>query len=99
MIRRLVLDVLKPHSPSILELSEKLSKIDGVDGVTIINYEIDREVENVKVVLGGINIKFENVKKVLEECGAAIHSIDQVAAGKKIFEDIKTPQDVSARMR
>jgi hypothetical protein len=99
MIRRLVLDVLKPHRPGILELSEKLSRVKGVEGVNIINYEIDREVENVKIVLGGSDINFEKVRKILEECGAAVHSVDQVAAGRKIFEDVKTPQDVSARMR
>jgi len=98
MIRRLVLDVLKPHNPSVVELSETLSRLDGVEGVNIIIYEIDQQVENAKVIIAGSDIDFETVKKKLEEMGATIHSVDQVAAGKRVVEEVETPQDRSARM-
>ena len=98
MLRRLVLDVLKPHSPGVIELSEALSKLDGVEGVNIIIYEIDQKVENAKVIIGGNGIDFESVKKKLEEMGATIHSVDEVAAGERIIEEVKTPQDRYARM-
>ena len=98
MIRRLVLDVLKPHNPSVIELSEALSELEGVDGVNIIIYEIDQQVENAKIVIAGNRIDFESVKKKLKEMGATIHSVDEVAAGKIIVEEVKTPQDKSARM-
>jgi len=93
MLRRLVLDVLKPHNPSILDLSNKLSKLKGIDGVNIITIEIDKEVENVKIVLEGTDINFNKIKKILEDSGAAVHSIDEVAAGEKIIEEVETPQD------
>ena len=98
MIRRLVLDVLKPHNPSVVELSEALSELEGVDGVNVIIYEIDQQVENAKIIIAGNRIVFESVKKKLEEMGATIHSVDEVAAGKIIVEEVKTPQDRSARM-
>ncbi|NIR86208.1 DUF211 domain-containing protein [Candidatus Bathyarchaeota archaeon] len=98
MIKRLVLDVLKPHSPSVIELSEALSKVEGVEGVNIIIYEIDQQVENAKVIIGGNGIDFDGLKKKLEEMGAAIHSVDEVAAGQRIIEEVRTPQDRSARM-
>jgi len=98
MIRRLVLDVLKPHNPSIVDLSKELSELDGVEGVNIITYEIDQKVENVKIILGGSNIDFETVKKKLESLGAVIHSVDEVAAGTRIVEEVGTPQDKSARL-
>ena len=98
MIRRLVLDVLKPHNPSVVELSEVLSHLEGVEGVNVIIYEIDQQVENAKVIVGGSSIDFESIKKRLEEMGATIHSVDEVAAGKRIVEEVKTPQDRSARM-
>ena len=97
MIRRLVLDVLKPHNPSVVELSEELSHLEGVEGVNIIIYEIDQQVENAKVIVAG-EIDFENIKKKLEEMGATIHSVDEVAAGKRIVEEVRTPQDRSARI-
>lgn len=98
MIRRLVLDVLKPHNPSVVELSEALSHLQGVEGVNVIIYEIDQKVENAKVIIAGSSIDFEMIKKKLEEMGATIHSVDEVAAGKRIVEEVKTPQDGSARM-
>jgi len=98
MIRRLVLDVLKPHNPNVVELSEALSHLEGVEGVNIIIYEIDQKVENVKIIVAGSSIDFESIKKKLEEMGATIHSVDEVAAGKRIVEEVKTPQDKSARM-
>ena len=98
MIRRLVLDVLKPHNPSVVELSEALSHLKGVEGVNIIIYEIDQQVENAKVIVAGSSISFENIKKKLGEMGATIHSVDEVAAGKRIVEEVLTPQDESARM-
>ena len=98
MIRRLVLDVLKPHKPSVVELSEALSHLEGVEGVNIIIYEIDQQVENAKVIIAGNPISFEDIKKKIEEMGSTIHSVDEVAAGKRIVEEVKTPQDRSARM-
>jgi hypothetical protein len=98
MIRRLVLDVLKPHNPGIVELSKQLSELDGVEGVNIVTYEIDQKVENVKIILGGNNINFESVKNRLESLGAVIHSVDEVAAGIRIVEEVRTPQDKSARL-
>lgn len=98
MIRRLILDVLKPHKPNVVEVSEALSHLDGVEGVNIIINEIDQQVENAKVIVVGISISFEAIQKKLQEFGATIHSIDEVAAGKRIVEEVTTPQDSSARM-
>jgi len=98
MIRRLILDVLKPHKPNVVEVSEALSHLEGVEGVNIIINEIDQKVENAKVIVAGSSISFEAIQKKLEEFGATIHSIDEVAAGKRIVEEVKTPQDSSARM-
>jgi len=98
MIKRLVLDVLKPHKPSVVEVSEALSHLEGVEGVNVIIYEIDQQVENAKIVIAGNSIDFESIKKMLEEMGATIHSVDEVAAGKRVVEEVRTPQDRSARM-
>ena len=98
MIRRLVLDVLKPHKPSVVEVSEALSHLPGVEGVNIIMNEIDQQVENAKIIIAGNSLSFEEIKNKLKELGATIHSVDEVAAGKTIIEEVMTPQDRSARM-
>ena len=92
-IRRLVLDVLKPHRPSIVDVALKLSMVDGVQGVNCILSEVDQETENIKVIVEGVNINFGELRDALEELGAVIHSVDGVVAGKKLVEDVETPQD------
>ena len=53
-IRRLVLDVLKPHDPTIIQLASQLSELDGVEAVNISIYEIDLRVENAKIGTFGL---------------------------------------------
>ncbi|MBN1261133.1 MAG: DUF211 domain-containing protein [Anaerolineae bacterium] len=92
-LRRLVLDVLKPLEPSIVELSQVLADLDGVDGVNISIYEIDRRVENAKITIEGHNVRYPDVVRLIEQNGGAVHSIDEVAAGKVLIEDVVTAQD------
>lgn len=92
-IRLLVLDVLKPHAPSILELASKLSDLKGLDGVNITVYEIDSHVENIKITVRGKDIKYESVLKLLKDAGATVHSIDKVSCGDIIIREVPTPQD------
>ena len=86
--RLIVLDVLKPHEPSILRIASMISDLDGVDGVDISVYEIDNKVENVKITVKGKDINFSAVKTVIEDNGAAIHSIDKVSSGKEIVDEV-----------
>ena len=92
-IRRLVLDTLKPHEPSIIDLASILSELEGVFAVNISIYELDRKVENAKITIEGEFISFEMVSKTIEEMGGTIHSIDEVVAGSKIIDDAVTLQD------
>jgi len=86
-LRRLVLDVLKPlKDPSIVDVALELSRIDGVEAVNITVNEVDVETLSLTVVVEGDNIDFERVRTILEEVGAAIHSIDQVVAGERLVE-------------
>jgi hypothetical protein len=92
-IRRLVLDTLKPHDPTIIELAQGLSELSGVEAVNISIYEMDRKVENAKITIEGGDIDFEEIQAMITDNGGAIHSIDEVVAGKIIIDDASTPQD------
>ncbi|MCM2325921.1 MAG: DUF211 domain-containing protein [Candidatus Woesearchaeota archaeon] len=92
-IRILVLDVLKPHEPSILNIAQSLSDLEGIEGADIDVYEIDSKVENVKITLQGKDIPFGIVKKNIEDFGAIIHSIDKVSCGSVIVDEVHTQQD------
>jgi len=92
-IRRLVLDTLKPHEPSIIEMADQLSQLDGVSAVNISIYEMDRKVENAKITIEGDAISCYRVMELIEQMGGAVHSIDEVVAGKIIIDDAATLQD------
>jgi len=91
-IRRIVLDTLKPMEPNIIEMAKKLSVVDGVSAVNISLVEIDLKVENAKITIEGEDINFEDVKSLIQDMGASIHSIDEVVAGKEIIDDAETLQ-------
>jgi len=89
----LVLDVLKPHEPSIIEFASNLSELEGIEAVNISIYEIDLKVENAKITLEGIDINYQEVLQALGELGGTVHSIDEAVAGKTIIDDAETLQD------
>ena len=92
-IKLLILDVLKPHNPTIVQLSKQLSDLKGVVGVNCMLEEVDQETESIKITIEGSNIHYEEVEKTIEAMGAVIHSIDGVSAGKKLIGEVETPQD------
>ncbi|MBM3707096.1 MAG: hypothetical protein FJW69_01945 [Actinobacteria bacterium] len=92
-IRRVVLDVLKPHTPNLIEMAEQLANLPGVVGVDVSLKEMDQKVENVKITCEGDNINFEQVEKVIIMNGGSIHSLDKVSAGASLIEEVTTQQD------
>lgn len=92
-LRRLVLDVLKPHEPDIMELSSKIADLEGISAVNTNIVEIDKRVENAKVTVVGEDIPFSRVKRMIEDLGGTVHSIDEVVAGSTIVESPRTLQD------
>lgn len=92
-VKRLVLDVLKPHRPNMLELAASISDLEGVTGVNLSLYEVDQQTENVKITIEGNDLDYETIRDIIEDLGAVVHSIDEVAAGEKLIEEVETLQD------
>ncbi|MBD3404919.1 MAG: hypothetical protein GF411_02145 [Candidatus Lokiarchaeota archaeon] len=87
-IRRIVLDVLKPHTPRLTDLALMLARDDRVNGLNISLKEVDQNTESIAITLEGDDLQYESIKEILEEAGAVIHSIDQVVAGKRFVEEV-----------
>jgi hypothetical protein len=77
-MKKVVLDVLKPHKPSILELANALSDTDHKCTVNIKVAEVDEHTETLVVTLSGKNIDLEKITEKIAEMGGSIHSIDEV---------------------
>lgn len=90
---RIVLDVLKPHEPTLPYFAKFISEVSGVEGVNVTLMEIDKETENIKVTMQGNDLDFEEISKAIERYGGSIHSVDEVVAGKTMVEEVTTPQD------
>ncbi|MGQ9721126.1 MAG: DUF211 domain-containing protein [Candidatus Jordarchaeum sp.] len=92
-LKRLVLDVLKPHQPVLPDFAETLGKLDGVMGINITLIEVDAETESVKITVEGNNLNYNQIKEKIDSLGAVIHSVDQVVAGTTVVEEVRTAQD------
>jgi hypothetical protein len=92
-VRRLVLDVLKLHDPSIVSFATALEQVTGVAAVNCTLVELDAKTENLKVVLEGSNMDFDLISKTIAELHGSIHSVDQVVSGVRFVEAVETPQD------
>ncbi len=92
-IKRLVLDVLKPHEPTMIEVASAIGDIKDVDGVNMSLYEVDQQTENVKITVEGSDIDYDVVVRTIENLGAVVHSVDEIIAGRKIVEEEETLHD------
>ncbi|MGY5872422.1 MAG: DUF211 domain-containing protein [Candidatus Thorarchaeota archaeon] len=87
-IRRIVLDVLKPHSPRLTDLALMLTRDERVSGLNISLKEVDQNTESITITLEGDDLRYDTIKEILEQAGAVIHSIDQVVAGRRFVEEV-----------
>ncbi|MFC6954623.1 DUF211 domain-containing protein [Halorubellus litoreus] len=92
-LKRLVLDVLKPHDPDIREFAAAAARCEGVAGVNAVLVETDREVQNVKFTVEGQAIADDAVEAAIDDLGGTVHSIDEVVMGDEFVEQSETPQD------
>lgn len=87
MIKRLVLDVLKPHDPGIVTFAQELSDLDGVTGVTAKLVEIDENVRTIRIAIEGPDLDLETLEREITDRSGSIHSIDEVSCGETIVQD------------
>jgi hypothetical protein len=89
-IRRLVLDVDKAMArPSVIEIAEAVAEVPGVDGLNLTVTEIDIETVGMELTVEGEKIDHGRLVRAIEETGAVVHSIDELAAGNRLVERVK----------
>lgn len=85
-IRRLVIDVLIPHHPEVIEYAQRLCGLKGTDGIALHVLEHDEKTKTVEITLEGEDLSFDSIKKIVEELGGSVHSVDMVSAGSRIVD-------------
>jgi len=81
-IRRLLVDALKPRETSIVELSQVLCSIEGVEEVDISVSEVDANTETIKLTIKGPHVRYEDVSKILDESSVSIKGVDEISVTK-----------------
>ena len=78
LVKRLALDVLKPHQPNAIEFSQAIARAGGDYRVRITVLEVDENTETLQVIVEGDAIDFESVQSAISNLGGSLHSIDEV---------------------
>ena len=77
-VKRISLDVLKPHEPNILEFASRLAEAGTACEVAITVLEMDEKTETLDIVIEGRDIQFDRLEAAIKALGGSLHSIDQV---------------------
>jgi hypothetical protein len=75
-VKRLVLDILKPHEPNALEFARALAALGC--RVQLRVDEVDEKTETLVVTVEGDDIDFDLLRATVNEMGGSLHSIDEV---------------------
>ena len=77
-VKQIVLDVLKPHHPTVLELACAIATPTSDYRVRIIVQEVDEKTESVLIEIDGTDIDMASIEETIRGLGGSVHSIDKV---------------------
>jgi len=78
LVKRIVLDVLKPHLPNGLEFAKAIAEHGADYRVTFTVQAVDEKTETVQIVIEGKDIDFDAITETIANLGGSLHSIDEV---------------------
>lgn len=89
-VRRVVLDVDKSlNRPTLIELARDIEIVPGVEALNISVTEMDMETMGTNITVEGTNIDYDELIETIERTGAAIHSVDEIAVGRRLAESVR----------
>ena len=77
-VKKVVLDVLKPHKPNGLEFSSTLAEKCPDCRVSFDVQAVDENTESVVIVIEGDDLQYDVIAETIHNMGGSVHSIDQV---------------------
>ena len=85
-LSKIVLDVLKPHTPPLVEFVKEIASVKGLERIDATIVEVDTETDTVKLVVEGNDIDLNALNEAIRKTGAVVHSVDEVVAIKTSLE-------------
>ncbi len=77
-IKRIVLDVLKPHQPNALEFAQAIAQLGADYRVRLQVEEVDEKTESTVLTIEGEALDFARIEDTIAAMGGSLHSIDEV---------------------
>ncbi len=77
-VKRLVLDVLKPHQPDALSFCKELARLGDGYRVSLSLDEMDDKTQTLQLEISGEAVDIAPIEEAITRMGASIHSVDQV---------------------
>lgn len=77
-LKRIILDVLKPHKPDALEFSQAIARLGEDYQVCLTVEEVDENTQTLLLEIRGSSIDLAPIEAAITDLGGSLHSIDQV---------------------
>ena len=74
---------MSPAQLSMVDLVERLNKIDGAFQVDVVLSELEKNVEDFKVTLEGYSLDYGEIREVVRDFGAVIRNVDHITSKKQ----------------
>lgn len=78
LVKRIVLDVLKPHQPNALEFARGIACLGDDYRVLLDVVEVDEKTESTVITIEGNALDMEQIEQAIGGMGGSVHSIDKV---------------------
>ena len=77
-IKRIALDILKPHKPNALDFTTAIAEKVPGSKIRLTVTAMDEKTETVLLIIEGEQVQFNVITDVISSLGGSIHSIDEV---------------------
>ena len=77
-VKRVVLDVLKPHQPNALEFCRNIAAVGPGYRVRLTVIEMDENTETLQMEVEAAAIDFDALQTCINAMGGSLHSVDEV---------------------
>jgi len=77
-VKRMVLDVLKPHLPSAIDFSRAIAEVGDGYRVCLTVLEMDENTQTLSLEIEANSIDFAAIESAITAMGGSLHSIDEV---------------------
>lgn len=78
VVKRIVLDVLKPHLPNALDFCYEIARLQEHYQVSLTVVEMDEDTQTLQLQISGDAVELKPIEEAITNMGASLHSIDQV---------------------